>query len=165
MSLQALISNLEKLEKMHKSLLKLAYKKTELIKKGDMGQLDDITKQEQSHVAAIETLEHQRQQIVTDYFRAKGIAPVDNPTVGQVIDSADEEDERQRLIQVRNRLLLIIDDLQKQNELNQTLVFQSLQFINMTLDLLRPRPEQINYSNKNNSSSNAQNKSLFDSQA
>lgn len=165
MSLQSLISILEKLEKMHKSLLELAFKKTEIIKNGDMDQLDDVTKQEQTHVAAIETLEQQRQRIVTDYLRAKGIAPIDTPTVGDVIDAADSEEEREQLQQVRNRLLLVIDDLQKQNQLNQTLVFQSLQFVSMTLDLLRPRPEQINYSNKNYGSSSTSKKSMFDSQA
>lgn len=164
MSLQTLISNLEKLEKMHKSLLELAFKKTEIVKNGDMEQLDDITKQEQTHVAAIETLEQQRQMIVTDYLRAKGIAHIDTPTVADVIDAANNEEERKQLKDVRNRLLLVIDDLQRQNELNQTLIFQSLQFVNMTLDLLRPRAEQINYSNKNNNPHHIQKNSMFDSQ-
>lgn len=164
MSLEALISNLEKLEKMHKSLLQLAFEKTELVKSGDMARLDDITKQEQTHVAAIETLEQQRQRLVTDYLRAKGIAPFENPTVSDVIEVADSIEEREKLTEVRNRLLLVIDDLQKQNELNQTLIFQSLQFINMTLDLLRPTPEQINYNNKNKNVNQISKKSMFDSQ-
>lgn len=165
MSVQAIIAILEKLETMHKSLLEHSYKKTELIKKGDMAELDNMLKTEQSHVAAIETLEKQRQQVVTDYLRAKGIAPSDTPTVSDVIEVAEPE-ERNHLDAARKRLTLVIDDLRKQNDLNQRLIFQSLQIVNMTLDMLRPRPEQINYTGKNvgGNQANAK-KTYFDSQA
>ena len=54
MSVQPIITILEKLEKMHKSLLEHAYRKTELVKNNDMDELDQMLKIEQSHVAAIE---------------------------------------------------------------------------------------------------------------
>ena len=165
MSVQAIIAILEKLETMHKSLLEHSYKKTELIKKGDMAELDNMLKTEQSHVAAIETLEKQRQQVVTDYLRAKGIAPSDSPTVSDVIEVAEPE-ERNHLDAARKRLTLVIDDLRKQNDLNQRLIFQSLQIVNMTLDMLRPRPEQINYTGKNvGGNQGSAKKTYFDSQA
>lgn len=166
MSVQPIVTILEKLEKMHISLLELAYQKTELVKNGDMEELNTMLKNEQSHVAAIETLEKQRQQMVTDYLRAKGIVLAEPTTVADVIDAADQENERQHLEEVRNRLMSVIDDLRKQNDLNQKLVFQSLQFVNVTLDMMRPQPEQINYSGKSTRSENAgPKKSLFDSQA
>lgn len=166
MSIQLIITTLEKLEKMHKSLLEHAYKKTELVKNGDMAELDQMLKIEQSHVAAIETLEQQRQVLVTEYLGAKGIALTGTPTVADVIEAADSEEERQQLETMRNRLILVIEDLRKQNDLNQKLVFQSLQFVNLTLDLLRPRPEQINYSGKEVRGENVvPKKTYFDSQA
>lgn len=166
MSVQSIVSTLEKLEKMHKSLLELSHAKTELVKKGDMEGLDTIIKNEQSHVAAIEVLEKQRLQMVTDYLRAKGFALADTPTVADVIEAAETDNDRKQLEDVRNRLLEVIGDLTKQNELNQKLVFQSLQFVNMSLDMLRPQPEEINYSSKTVRSENvAPKKSMFDSQA
>ncbi|MCM3389100.1 flagellar protein FlgN [Ureibacillus chungkukjangi] len=166
MSVQLIVSILEKLEKMHKSLLELSLTKTELVKKGDMEGLDTIIKNEQSHVAAIEVLEKQRLQMVTEYLRAKGIALVDTPTVADVIEAADTDNERKQLEDIRNQLLSVIGDLSKQNNLNQKLVFQSLQFVNMSLDMLRPQPEEINYSSKTVRSENvAPKKSMFDSQA
>lgn len=166
MSVQQIIKTLENLEKMHKSLLELAYKKTEIVKKGDMEELDGMLKNEQSHVAAIGTLEQQRQALVQDFLNAKGIATLGIPTVLDVIEAAESENERNQLEEVRKRLMLVVDDLRKQNDLNQKLVFQSLQFVNVTLDLLRPRPDQINYSGntvrKQNTTSN---KTMFDSQA
>ena len=166
MSIQPIVSILEKLEKMHRSLLQLANQKTEIVKKGDIDGLQEILKSEQSHVAAIEVLEKQRQQMVTDYLRAKGIALTDTPTVADVIEAAETEEEREQLEDVRKQLLSVIDYLRIQNDLNQKLVYQSLQFVNVTLDLLRPQPDQINYSGQPVRGENkGSKKSLFDSQA
>lgn len=166
MSLVNILTVLEKLEKVHKSLLEKAYKKTEYVKIGNMDELNNMLKDEQSHVAAIQQLEQQRQMMVTDYLRAKGIAFTGTPTVAEVIEATDNFEEKQQLEAIKNRLLLVIDSLQKQNDLNQTLVFQSLQFVNLTLDLLRPRPNQINYSGQEVRGTQTVNKkSYFDSKA
>lgn len=166
MSVEAICSTLTKLERMHKSLLELAYKKTEIIKSGNIEALDQMLKDEQAHVAAIDKLEQQRQIQVTDYLEAKGFASTDKMTVADVIEAAEQQTEKDTLSAVRNRLMLIIEDLRKQNDLNQKLVFQSLQFVNLTLDTLRPRPEQMNYSGSEVRGTNTvAKKSYFDSQA
>lgn len=168
MSVSNIISTLEKLEKMHKSLLELANNKTELIKANDMEQINDMLKMEQAHIAAIEILEQQRQEMVTDYLQAKGIAFTDIPTVAQVID-ATEGTEKVALQEVRERLVALLSDLKRQNDLNQKLVFQSLQFVNLTLDMVRPQPQQastFNYSGLEvRGESTVGKKSYYDSQA
>ena len=67
MELSAVLSTLDKLEKMHRSLLEISLSKTEFVKANDISQLDSIIKTEQAHVAAIETLELQRQTQVKQY--------------------------------------------------------------------------------------------------
>lgn len=166
MSVEVILSTLEKLEKMHKSLLELSYKKTELIKMGNMDGLDQLLKDEQAHVAAISQLEQQRQNVVKEYLKTKGIVSSELLTVAQVIEVADTEREKQTLSDARKRLLLTIEDLKWQNDLNQKLTFQSLQFVNMTLDLLRPRPDQITYTKTEvNGNRKVEEKTYFDSQA
>lgn len=166
MSTEAICSTLTKLERMHKSLLELAIKKTEIITVGDIEALDQMLKDEQAHVAAIDKLEQQRQKQVTDYLEAKGLASTDKATVADVIEAAEQQTEKDTLLAVRNRLLQMINDLKNQNDLNQKLVFQSLQFVNFTLDALQPRPEQINYSgNEVRGTNTVAKKSYFDSQA
>jgi len=166
MSVQTIMTILEKLEKMHRSLLEHSYRKTELVKKGDMEELDQMLKIEQSHVAAIETLEQQRQQVVTEYLRAKRIAPAGIPSVADVIEATEDETEKSELQAVRKRLISVIDELKQQNDLNQKLVYQSLQFVNMTMEMMRPSTEQINYSGKEVRGQNAiPKKGYFDSQA
>lgn len=166
MSTEAICSTLTKLERMHKSLLELAIKKTEIITVGNIEALNQMLKDEQAHVAAIDKLEQQRQKQVTDYLEAKGLASTDKATVADVIEAAEQQTEKDTLSAVRNRLLQIINDLKNQNDLNQKLVFQSLQFVNFTLDALQPRPEQINYSgNEVRGTNTVAKKSYFDSQA
>lgn len=166
MSVEAICTTLTMLERMHKSLLELAYKKTEIIKTGDIEALNQMLKDEQAHVAAIDQLEQQRQMQVAKYLGAKGLAHSDKIAVADVIEATENEAEKETLTVIRKRLLLIIDDLRKQNDINQKLVFQSLQFVSLTLDTLRPRPEQINYSGKEVRGTNTvAKKSYFDSQA
>ena len=147
MSIATIVATLEKLEKMHKSLLELATTKSEYIKQNDMEKLDQLIKNEQAHVAAIETLEQQRQSMVTDYLRTKGIVLTDTPSVADVIEAAQATESTEALVNVRQRLIELLGKLKAQNDLNQKLVFNSLQFINITLDAMRPqRTEQFNYS-------------------
>ncbi|MEK4629862.1 flagellar protein FlgN [Solibacillus sp. FSL R7-0682] len=147
MSIANIVATLEKLEKMHKSLLEFANAKTEFIKQNDMEKLNEIIKNEQSHIAAINILEQQRQTMVTDYLRAKGIALTDSTSVADVIEAAKSTESTEALVGVRKRLVVLLEKLKMQNDLNQKMVFNSLQIINLTLDSIRPqRQEQFNYS-------------------
>lgn len=125
-----------------------------------------MLKDEQAHVAAIDKLEQQRQKQVTDYLEAKGLASTDKTTVADVIEAAEQQTDKATLSAVRERLMQIINDLRNQNDLNQKLVFQSLQIVNLTLDAVRPRTEQMNYSSKEvHGTNDIAKKSYFDSQA
>ena len=146
-----IIQNLTNLVRMHKSLLDLATKKTDVIVESNMEELDALIKTEQAHVAAIEQLERQRQQLVTDYLAAKGSASSLTPTVAELIEAADAPNKA-KIQTIREELLTIIDALRAKNELNQKMVYQSLQMVNMTLDMMRPQPmtqaDTMNYSSK-----------------
>lgn len=168
MSMDKIIKTLDNLDKMHKSLLDLASKKTQIIVDGDMEALDKMIKNEQAHVAAVEQLEKQRQKMVTDYLAAKGLASADKPTVSDLIAATTDEQEKQQLVQLRQSIIETIENLKKKNIMNQKLVYQSLQFVNMSLDLMRPQAapqaSTMNYSSKEVQGSrvNSQ-KSNFDS--
>jgi flagellar biosynthesis/type III secretory pathway chaperone len=168
MSVSQLLATLENLEKMHRSLLELANIKTEYIKAGDMESLDAHLKKEQTHVAAIETLEQMRQKQVMDYLEAKGLALAETPSIAHVIDITDGP-EKEMLQQQRERLLTVVTDLKEKNLLNQKLVLQSLQFVNLTLDMLKPQRHQTSTFNYSGDEVRGQGtvgkKSYFDSQA
>jgi len=144
MSITTILASLDSLEKLHRSLLRLAYDKTDLIKNGDMDKLDQLLKDEQAHLAAIVQMDTQRQLTVSQYLTDQGRSMPLNPTVADLLDVVPEAD-RKSLEEARDRLLHAIHDLKWQNDLNQKLTYQSLQFVNLSLDMVRPRPESANY--------------------
>lgn len=168
MTITTILETLTKLERMHRSLLELAKQKTEYVKVGDMEQLDGLLKKEQMHVAAIETLEVQRQQQVKDYLQDKGIVLAETATMTDVINTT-EGTEREQLVQMRESLLSVVEELKEHNKLNQKLVMQSLQFVNFTLDLAKPQRHQTNTFNYSGDEVRGQGavgkKSYYDSQA
>ena len=74
MSATNLTTTLEKLYKLHKSLFDLSVNKTDVIKKGDMSELDRVLKDEQKHLAAINTVEAERQRESSHYLQSQGSA-------------------------------------------------------------------------------------------
>lgn len=140
MSVEKLIHTMDKLLKLHRSLYELSTKKTDIVKKGDMDSLNQILKDEQAHIAAINKFESERQSF------AKVIVPsLLQPTITDCINVVDESDKT-ALESLRMELLKLVSQIQEKNELNQQLIYQSLQFVNLSLNLVAPQPEDFNYS-------------------
>lgn len=163
MQAQQLITTLEKLHKLHRSLYDLSLEKTEPIKKGDTEALNEFIKKEQNHISAINTLEQVRQKLAAEFLLQKGISK-SSPSLSEVIAYADET-EKPELQKLKQDLLDLTVKLKEQNELNQKLVYQSLQFVNMNLSMLQPQAEQTNYSRQSGNKGQATQKSMFDSKA
>jgi flagellar biosynthesis/type III secretory pathway chaperone len=139
MSVQQLIVAMEKLYKLHTSLHEIAKRKTEIVKKGDIDSLNSIMKEEQAHIAAIRKVEEERENAVN------GLLPnIENPTVSDCIEAINSS-ERDELVELKNMLMDRVNEIKEQNYLNQQLVHNSLQFVNVSLNLLRPQPQNINY--------------------
>ena len=168
MSIEPILTTLNHLEKLHMSLLRLSNDKTALLKDGDIDGIDQLLKEEQSHLAAIVQMDQKRVTEVKRYLTAQGCAVPAEPTMTQLIELANIPD-KEPLAEARDRLLHAIHELKLQNDLNQQLTYQSLQFVNLSLDMVRPRPETVNYSKnevQGQSQSGAKTKrSSFDSQA
>lgn len=157
MSQQPIITALEKLINLHRSLNQLAEKKTNIIKEGNTDALTALLIEEQKHVKAITQMENEREQAVLAFMSGKKatieeVIKVANPTVAGILRRLKEE------------LLIEIMKLKEQNELNQQLLITSLQFVNLSLDLLRPQDRNYNY-DKNNQEPPKNMKSMFDSKA
>ena len=164
MSANNLIATLEKLYKLHKSLFDLSVNKTDVIKKGDMTELDRVLKDEQKHLAAINTVEAERQRESSHYLQSRGVPVTEAPTISQCIEHSSYE-EREALAQWQQKLVMIIEELRGRNELNQKLVYQSLQFVNMNLSMMQPQPDQSTYSRPNGEKKSPASRSIFDSKA
>ncbi|OXS58512.1 FlgN protein [Bacillus sp. V-88] len=164
MSATSLIATLEKLYKLHKSLFDLSVNKTDVIKKGDMSELDRALKDEQKHLAAIHTVEAERQRESSSYLQSRGVPFIEAPTISQCIEHSSLQ-EQEMLAYWQQKLVSIIEELKAQNELNQKLVYQSLQFVNMNLSMTQPQPESSTYSRPNGEKKAPASRSIFDSKA
>jgi len=140
---EPLITVLENLYKLHESLYKLSLKKTTIIKENDMEGLQQLLKDEQTHIAAINTLELERQKVANDFLHTDK-----DVTISECIDAAPIE-LKEKLSFLQTQIIEIVDKLKEQNELNQSLIYLSLHYVHKTLDLIQPKPESYTYGRPN----------------
>ncbi|WP_078378889.1 flagellar protein FlgN [Sutcliffiella halmapala] len=154
MSIPTIISTLEQLAALHDSLYELTTRKAEIVKSNSIEDLQELTKEEKKCTTAIYQLERQRAELSG------------NKTISELLVDASEN-EKAALLQLRERLTNTIESIKQQNELNQQLLQQSLQFVSMTINALNPEPNTVTYEKSANikKNTNAPTRSMFDSKA
>lgn len=150
--------------KLHRSMLALAKNKTDIIKKGDISSLQVLLKDENKHIQVIKKLESNLIHETQSFLQKKGVNE-EQLTLSKVIESSTDG-EKEALEKEKVELEQAIEELRTHNQLNQELLEQSLQFVNISLDLLQPDIDSFNYEATDNTRSERQpNRSLFDSKA
>ncbi|GLY09227.1 flagellar protein FlgN [Pseudobacillus badius] len=157
MSAGKLIDTLDKMNRLHGMLLALCEKKTDIIKRNDMDGLDQLLKDEQKYTAAIQTLEAER---VREAEKVTGKAEA---TIADCIEAA-KGTEKERLTELQASLLDRLEQLKEWNDLNQKLIYQSLQFVSMSMSMLHPQPAQATYTHPAKNGGQPSKRSMFDSQ-
>ena len=164
MSAEIIIQHLLTLIKLHKSFNEIAKSKTQVMIEGDIEKLKGILSKENKHTQAIQTVS---QQIVEESKRfLTAYQKKESSTISEVIQYA-QSSEKEKLVELKHDLEQQIIELQNQNEINQELLQQSLDFVHQSLDILMPDIESLNYSSneENRSESRKEIKSIFDSKA
>ncbi len=157
-----LLETLDKLVKLHEGLLTVTERKAVILKERDTDSLQKLLKQEKTYITAINTVEQQRQKEACQLLQKAGQS-IDTPTLDQCIDAVSDPSLKDKLQQKKDELLIVIKALSQKNELNQELTYQSLQFVNMTMELIMPKKNTMNYSNKQGTPNQARpNRSIFD---
>ncbi|MFD1736801.1 flagellar protein FlgN [Bacillus salitolerans] len=162
MDAENLMNTLTKLLRLHQSLLQVSEKKSEIVKQNDIDALSLIMKDENKHVLAINQLEEERKLLVAKVMSGH---PFDqeSPTLSDCIKIVNEE-QGEKLAELQQELLEVLGRLQEVNKLNQQLVHQSLQFVNLNIDMLRPQQVEYNYGNQK-STTTPKSQTYFDSKA
>lgn len=163
MLVKQIIEQLEKIYQLQKSLLIISKEKTELIKNNDIDQFNQLLMTERKHVQAIEQLESKRMNLTDEFFEKE--APESERTISQLIELVKDEEERKQLQHIFEKLIFVLADLKQQEKLNQDLTQQSLQFIDLSLELLQPHlNKNLNYGQGSGQQTKRQS-SVFDSKA
>jgi hypothetical protein len=143
MSARNIIGSLEKLIKLHKSFNQLAIRKTAILKANDTEAITALLISEQKHIKAISQTDKERERAVEEFLGANGTVgqPASIHTVTELIGP----EETEVLEMLKAELIDEVAKLKERNGLNQQLIYQSLQFINVSLDILRPQNQNLNY--------------------
>jgi len=146
--MEDLITVLNQEADMYTELLELAKKKTPIIVKGEVEELQSITDEEQEALAKVEALDKQRTGVMKDIANVTN-RDVNNLKLKDLIQLMDKRpEEHDALASVRDRLNTAVSNLKLVNEQNGVLIRQSLDMINFNLALersMRTGPETGNY--------------------
>ncbi len=147
----------------HQTLLTISKSKTEEIKSGNTDNLSKLLMQERKQLQMIEQSEKKRQQIVDDLFRHYG-ASAEEKTVTELMNHLTDENEQKQLDEAVTNLVNIIVALKEIEQLNNELIQQSMQFVQLSLDMLQPSIQRMNYDQKQTIQESVK-QSVFDSKA
>ncbi len=146
--MEELLDTLESENAEYEKLLELSQRKTQIIVKGDIAQLEQITDEEQIVVGRISHLDTKRETVTKD------IADVINKDVETLKLStlitllANQPKEQKRLSAIHDKLGSTVEKIRKINEQNQNLISHSLEMIDFDLNIIRAMkqaPETANY--------------------
>ncbi|MFD1849024.1 flagellar protein FlgN [Oceanobacillus bengalensis] len=163
MSVLPIIQSLEQLVLMHEELLNVSKEKTEVIKEGSVEKLQAILAKERKQIRKVEQVEDKRRVIVEEWFTSRNLS-LEDMTISRILDGLEEEADKETIAAVTTKLTEVITALKQQEQLNQTLLNQSMQFVQLSLDVLQPSITKLNYGKQKNESERAS-RSIFDSQA
>lgn len=132
----------------YEELLVLSQKKTPVIVRGDLEELQEITDDEQNLASRIAHLEKTRVEITADIANVLN-KDVNSLKLRSLIEMLDGRPEEQvRLAQAHDRLQSVVRGLMRTNEQNKELLANAMEMVEFELTLLqaaRTAPETANY--------------------
>lgn len=146
--------------------MQLSKQKTELIKRSKSEELVKLLVKEKQLIQHVEQTETKREAIVDRFFAEIGVQPKEK-TVTELLTYIDHEEQKVALEQSVTKLIEKIVLLREQEDLNNRLLQQSMQFVQLTLDMLQPDSRNIHYGEHAKTKQKPQqvpsNRSVFDS--
>lgn len=161
MSMEIIFRSLEKLVELHQSLYQYSLQKTIALKEGSIDELQQILIKERKITQAVELAEQTRHKEVRKWLDENDSAG--DGTVTEMLKVIGNESDREILAHLSTKLTEEITKLKHNAQLNHALLEQSLQFVQLSLDVMNPTLKNKNYGKQSATYSN--NRSVFDSKA
>lgn len=143
-----LMDTLDKENDEYQRLLELAKEKTGIIVKGDIEALQKITEKEQLLVDRITPLEKKRIEYTKDIATVIN-RPVETLTITRMMELMESQPAvKDRLSKIHDKLHDTMQELVRTNDLNQSLLKESLELVNFDITLLnsmKQAPLTANY--------------------
>ncbi len=128
-----LIMALEKEEEIYTEILDLSLKKKKAIIDGNIKLIEEIVNSEKALAISLVKLDNIRIRIVNEILKENNIDSVENIT--ELSEYIDENSKRE-ILNLKSKLNTVIKKVKDENELNNDLVKQQLDYINFNVDLM-----------------------------
>jgi len=140
---QELVDRLEGIQAIYRQMLELAGRKQKELVKGNLEQIDALTKEEENLIYKAGRLEDERYEYagrLISHFQLK-----EDATLKELIEIAPPE-TKAKLHALQESMGQVIAQMDKLNQENIALIQQSLRFINFTVDMLSKPDDPATYS-------------------
>ena len=146
--MENLIDILDRESKEYEGLLEISQRKTPIIVRGNLEELQKITDEEQNVVNRLNSLEHKRIEVTKDIATVlnKDVTKLTLTSLISLLDARPAE--RNALAQVHDRLHRTVHEVQRVNEQNGALLKNSLEMVEFEISLIQASkmaPETANY--------------------
>ena len=143
-----LIDILEKELKIYEDILEISKNKTDIIVKGKVKELENITELEQSFIAQIGKLEAAREDLVDKICSDIGKDSSKNITVTELMGYI-EASQAERLNSYKENMVSLLKEIKDKNDLNAKLIKSSMDYIDFSINIMsNVSVEGNNYSGK-----------------
>lgn len=123
-----LIGNLKNQTELYRELLLLSEKKTDVLVKGDIKTLGEITDVEQEIILRLGKIESERVKIVESLCGGE--------TTAEKLKEILPEEKKKEFDSIAKELKEILLKLQRCNEINEKLIRKALEYINFSIELM-----------------------------
>lgn len=144
--LQEVIELLRGMTELHIQLADIGRRKSDAIVRNEVETVSACMNQESRLTSRVNEMEMARQKAIGGFLSRLGMIPTPAFTMTQLIQLAYKAEEKQALREAQRAMSGALEDLRIVNELNQHLVKQSLEFIQLSLDVYAgPVAEEATY--------------------
>ncbi len=158
--LKKLTDILNKENDIYDTFLKLSNNKTDLIVSGNVSELENIVKVEQSLIIKIAKLEDQREKIVESLSTVLGKNP-EEITISELTSRLGQK-EATELKECQEKILNSINSLKVNNELNSKLIKNSLEYIDFSINMMTSVGTVTNSYGSSGNADEVKKRNLFD---
>ncbi len=131
-----LIEVFEKQIHLYSDLVAISVEKKHIILKNDIETLTTMNTVENSIISKINRLEKQRLEIINDISSVLTI-DINNFTLSGLAEALNVEEDKQKVLNIKDEMNDIIEKLNKANETNRILVESSLEYINYSMNVIK----------------------------
>ncbi|TYQ15013.1 UNVERIFIED_CONTAM: FlgN protein [Acetivibrio alkalicellulosi] len=144
----------------YEDILKISRDKTDIIIKGKVNELENITKLEQSLIVKMGKLEILRESLIEEISQELDIKE-SNATVSLIAQHLDK-DTSTKLYEYKSKMENLLAELKDINELNSKLLQNSIDYIDFSLNVLSSASESDNNYGHEGQISEGKKKTFFD---